>query len=275
MVRMFALVSYMQQRVTDDSIMVHFYRFPLEIREMVYYECVVVGEIYPYSISDARQPDAETAREKTGCDLPAMALMQVSKTIRREAEPMLYQQNVIRLGSATATKKFFERCLTTPERRMWLKSIRLSLNCQDITRTDRAAILDTQLSLERDSLLFPENTPYRWFEAKLHAEYRKRLTEVIWPCKVSPIIEDCKLEKLAIDFNASTCQAGCCRLRAPASIAFRKGFAQGMPKEIQAIGLTKEKTELLRKLIKKWTSWRVARCDMLNALDVFPEESER
>lgn len=278
MVRIFAPISYKQQRITNDSIMPHFYSLPLELRQMIYRECLVVGEIYPYSISDAHQPDTETARDKTGCDLPAVALVQVSVTIRCEAEPMLYQCNVIRLGSATATGKFFERCLKTPERRMWLKSICLSLDFQDITPTDRAAVLATQLDLERDSLLFPEKTRSYTslsLESKLHAEYRKFLAEIVWPRKVSPIIEYCKLEKLSIDFSETTCQARCCKLRAPASLAFRKGFAKGMPKEIQLIGPVKKKTEEeLRKLIKKWTSWRVAKCDMLNALDVFPEESE-
>ena len=98
--------------------MARFYHLPLEILRMIYREYLVVGEIYPYSLSDAPQPDTETPQDKTGYELPSIALLQVSKIIREEAEPMLYQKNILRLGSAIVTGKFFERSLNTPERRM-------------------------------------------------------------------------------------------------------------------------------------------------------------
>ena len=40
---------------------------------VIYEECLVVGTIYPYSLSDAD----ETAQEAIGCDLPTVALLQV------------------------------------------------------------------------------------------------------------------------------------------------------------------------------------------------------
>lgn len=39
----------------------------------------MIDEIYPYSLNDARQPDTGTAQEKTGCELPTVALLQVSR----------------------------------------------------------------------------------------------------------------------------------------------------------------------------------------------------
>lgn len=242
---------------------------------MIYEECFVVGEIYPYSLSDAHQPDTETARDKTGCELPTVALLQVSKTIRCEAEPMLYQRNVFRLGSATVTEKFFDRCLKTSERRAWLKSVCMSLTYEDISQTNREAVLAMQLDLARFRLLFPEKTGYPdSFERKLHDEYKKFLNEITWPRKTSPILDNCKLEKLSVDFHWTTCPGKCCNMRARALLAFRKGFAMGMPKELQMMGLTKEETNESKKLIRKWTSWRVAKCDMLNVFDIFPKESE-
>ena len=76
--------------------MFNFHALPIEIRLMIYEECLVVGTIYPYSLSDTD----ETAQESIGCDLPAVALLQVLKTIRSEAEPVLYHRNDVQLGSA-------------------------------------------------------------------------------------------------------------------------------------------------------------------------------
>lgn len=69
--------------------MVHFYGFPREIRLTIYKECLVVGEIYPYSLKDPYPGNTTIARDNPRCDLPAVALLEVSKTIRKEAEPSL------------------------------------------------------------------------------------------------------------------------------------------------------------------------------------------
>ena len=254
----------------------HFYLLPMEIRLMIYHECLVVGEIYPYSLSDAHQPDTGTARDKTRCDLPTVSLVQVSKTIRGEAEPMLYQRNVLRLGRAAVSVRFFERCLNTPYRRSWLKSVRMSLTFEDLGQTDREAVLVTQLGLARIRLLFPEDrgTPGTPFERQLHDAYKAFLSETVWPRKTLPILGDCKLEKLSVDLRKSRCQARCCDMRAQALVAFRKGFSMGMPKKLEIIGFGEEKSDAAKKLIRKWTSWRVAKCDLLNALDIFPNAGE-
>lgn len=241
---------------------------------MIYHECLVVGEIYPYSLSDAHQPDTETARDKTGCNLPTVSLVQVSRMIRHEAEPMLYQRNVVRLGNAAVSGQFFERCLNTPQRRLWLRSVRMSLSFEDLVQTDREAVLIRQLDLARMRLLFPENSHGKSFELLLHDAYKAFLSETVWPRKTLPILGDCNLEKLSVDLKGTRCQAGCCDMRAQALVAFRKGFSMGMPKKLEIIGVGEEKADASKKLIRKWTSWRVAKCDLLNALDIFPNAAE-
>ena len=255
--------------------MAHFYHFPLEIRQMIYQECLVVGEIYPYSLSDAQQPDTETAQDKTGCELPSVALLQVSKTIRKEAEPILYQKNVLRLGSADVAGKFFERGLNTPDRRMWLKEVRTRLDFRDIKKADRQRVLEKQLSLLQTRMLFPENERSTIaIESILHDEYTNRLADTIWPRKLSPLLEDCQLEDLWVNFSESRCPGRCCPMKARAVLAFRKGFAHGAPKELHLLGLKNEEIKESRKQIKAWTNWRIARCDMQNVLDIFPKEDD-
>lgn len=255
--------------------MAHFYHLPMEIRQMIYRECLVVGEIYPYSLSDALQPDTETPQDKTGCELPSVALLQVSKTIREEAEPMLYQKNVLRLGSAHVAEKFFERSLNTPERRMWLKSVRTRLDSRDITKADRQKVLEKQLSLLQTRMLFPEKDKSTTsIERILHNDYTNCLADTIWPRKLSPLLEDCKLETLSVNFSDARCSGRCCPMNARALLAFRKGFANGAPKELVLLGLRNKEVKESSKQIKVWTNWRVAKCDRQNVLDIFPKEDE-
>ena len=235
----------------------------------------MVGEIYPYSLSDALQPDTETPQDKTGCELPSVGLLQVSKAIRKEAEPMLYQKNVLRLGSRKVTKRFFKRCLSTPERRIWLKSVRICLDSEDINTADRQSVLEKQWFLLQTRMLFPEiNGSAIAIERILHNEYANCLADKLWPRKLSPLLEDCKLEKLLVDFSYARCPGRCCPMNARAVLAFRKGFAYGAPKELLLTGMKKEEIKESRKQIKVWTNWRVTNCDMQNVLDIFPKEDE-
>lgn len=134
--------------------MVHFYDLPPEIRQMIYEECLIVGEIYPYSLSDAYPGDAQTAQEKSGCDLPNLALLQVSKAIRLEAEPATYKRNHVHLGRTESSQRFFEQCLNTPERKLWLKSVTVRLDYDDLPRADRGDIRNTELLVPQGDILF-------------------------------------------------------------------------------------------------------------------------
>lgn len=252
--------------------MVHINSLPLEIRQIIYEECLVVGEISPYSISDTDQ----TAQEWTGCDLPTVALLQVSKTIRMEAEPILYQRNHFELGSAKFSQKFFERCLNTPERKLWLKSVTIWLESVDISEADLNAVLDTELGLAREDMLSVKRKdvgPGTW-SYTLHDAYKKYLGETIWPRKLSPLLELCSLNKLRVYLDVADCQAGCCTMRHQAVRSFSKGFAMGFPTEFETYGLFEGKVAS-EKLIRSWTARRLSPLeDTRLLLGIFPEEAD-
>lgn len=249
--------------------MVHFYSLPGEIRQMIYNGCLVVGEIHPYSISDGYTDRLQTAQDKTGCDRPAVALLQVSKAIRLEAEPTIYQRNHVHLGRAGSSQRFFERCLNTPERKLWLKSVSVSLGHDDMTRADRSAILDTELALARDDMIIPQRADSEdmpWSET-LHDAYSNYLKGTVWPRKVSPLLDHCRLNKLVVSVHSAFCPALCCRIRAYAVLSFNAGFAMGMPERLVIEGFG-EYVSASEELIRSWTSRRIADSDGEHVLDI-------
>lgn len=235
---------------------------------MIYQESLIVGEICPYSISDTD----EFAQDTTRCDLPNVALLQASKTIRREAEPIVYQRNNVKLGSAEFSQRFFEQCLNTPDRKLWLKSVTLWLGSDDLSEADRNAVLDTELGLAREDMLLPkrkDDRHGRW-SYTLHHAYKKYLGETIWPRKVSPLLESCSLTKLVVGIEFANCWAGCCAMRRHAVRSFSKGFAFPTNFKIVGVGEGKVASE---KLIRCWTTRRIAESeDMKLLLDTFPNE---
>ena len=236
---------------------------------MVYEECLVVGQIYPYSLSDVD----ETAQEVTGCDLPTVALLQVSKTIRREAEPLLYQRNHFLLGRAEISRRFFERCLNTPTRKLWFKSVIMWLKFDDHSRADRKAILDTELGLAREFMLFPERVYSQQvpWEEKLHDAYKKHLGEIVWPQKLLPLLDYCSLSKLVLYISRAVCHTDCCAMSYHAVLSFRKGFAMGFPTHFVIGGLGNGKAAS-EKLIRSWTARRLTVSDRKLVHDIFPDE---
>ena len=284
--------------------MARFHDLPLELRRMIYGECLIVGKIFPYNISDtsdisnisdtddtasevtasevtASEVTAQewAAREASNFDLPNIALLQVSKMIRREAEPILYQRNNVQLGSAEFSQRFFERCLNTPERRSWLKSVSIWLGSDDLSNADRKVVLDTELGSAREDMLEPRrkddaHETWSWSSNKLHHAYKKYLMETIWPRKTSPLLELCSLNKLVVDIECARCRAGCCTMRRHAVQSFSKGFARGFPTEFE-IDFLGEGKVALENLIRSWTTKRIAELeDNKLLLDIFPNEDE-
>lgn len=243
--------------------MVHFYDLPYEIRQMIYAQCLVVGEIHPYNSRDTSLRDRHSACAKTGCDLPTVALLQVSKTIRKEAEPALYERNMVQLGSAEFSQRFFERCLNTSERKLWLKSVSMWLDDGEITEADQRAVLDT---------LFPERayTEVPWAK-KVQDAYKQYIGETVWPRKVLPLLDSCKLNTLVMDFSEALCQADCCKMCSHAVQSFRKGFAMGLPARFVIQGLGRG-AKASRKLVQRWTSRRMTDLDRKLVLDIFSDE---
>ena len=239
---------------------------PSEVRQMVYAECLVVGKVFPYTVSeryheyDNDEDDKHTGLELSGCEVPSVALLQVCKRIHEEAEPMLYQRNTFILPACDLTILFFKRSLHDDTRKSWVKSVELEFLATDLTRKDREMVLDEQTALWRNDLLFPEKRgpllrPHADFQSDLHVAYIGRLIDVVWPRKASYVIDHLALRKIHLKFNRSACNEDCCTLQGQACQAMKGGFAKGMPLDVKITGLEDGK-EPYRKVMAKWTSMR-------------------
>ena len=239
---------------------------------MVYAECLVVGKVFPYTLSeryneyDYDYDDEETGLELSGCEEPCVPLLRVCKAIHEEAEPMLYQQNTFVLPACDLTIRFFKRSLHNNVRKGWVKSVELSFDAGDMARYDREIVLDKHLEFTRDNLLFPERSvDLDWvqsygddeedFADSLHAAYKRRLENVVWPRKASYILDFLSLRELILDFRDSKCLEGCCRMRFSGIKAMEKGFAMGMPMKVKVLGIG-DMSALFEKVMAKWTAIR-------------------
>ena len=251
-----------------------FMSLPPEVRRLVYVECLVVGKVFPYTVSercheyDNLEDDEDTGLELSGCQVPYVALLQVCKRIREEAEPMLYQQNIVVLPVCDLTRLFFKRSLHNDIRKSWVKSVELEFLAADLTRKDREVVLDEQIALAKDDLLFPEMRADRDFLLELHSAYNDHLVEVVWPRKASYVLDNLALRKIHLNFERSTCNEDCCVMRGKAIEAMKGGFAKGMPVKVKltglgdasgfgdASGLGDAHRVTYRKVMAKWTSMR-------------------
>lgn len=131
------------------------FSLPPEVRDLVYAECLVVGQVFPYSalletnsnhhssergssVPPALAWDASWPRPRLkprGMDstdyvpepvrsFPDTALLLACKAIHVEAEPILYQRNQFVLSSLRQVARFFERSLHNGERQAWIKMVR-------------------------------------------------------------------------------------------------------------------------------------------------------
>ena len=244
--------------------MFEFFGLPLEVRRMVYAECLVVGKVYPYTLAESYDEyecdfdDDLTARELAGKEAPEVTLLRVCKDIHLEAEAMLYQRNTFMLPVSDLTARFFKRSLHNDTRRAMIKSVRLFLGPADLTRDDREVVLDEVLEYQRDEMLFPEKA-YSWSDdlsQELHDAYKHRLGTIVWPRKASFILGHLQLDKLVIDLVDAKCIEGCCFMRALGVQAFQPGFAKAMPKRIEVLGVSKFRNEILD-VLETWTARRL------------------
>ena len=246
---------------------------PPEVRRLVYAECLVVGKIFPYTVSeryhdyDDLDDEEETSLELSGCEVPYVALLQVCKRIREEAEPMLYQQNIVVLPVCDLTRLFFKRSLHDDIRKSWVKSVELKFLGADLTRRDREVVLDAQIALRRSDLLFPEKCPRMTLDSGLehdvHVEYNRRLVQVAWPRKALYVLDNLALRKIHLNFDRSACNEDCCVMKGEALRAMEGVFAKGMPVNVKITGLGDATDGLgnahrvtYRKVMAKWTSMR-------------------
>lgn len=241
--------------------MFELFKLPPEIRRMIYVECLVVGKVFPYTLSESYDEyecdydDDLTAREHAGYEAPIVALLRVCKDIYQEAEPLLYRRNTFVLPAADLTTRFFKRCLHSAARKAMIKSVVLSFDASDLTRDDRERILEQQMGVYRDDMLFPERSFTNWaeeFPQDLHDAYKSHLATRVWPQKASHVIQGLYLDNLVVDFRGADCLEGCCKMRVAGIQAMDIGFQQGMPKKLKLLGLGKARQDV-REIMKAWT----------------------
>ena len=65
-----------------------------------------------------------------------------------------------------------------------------------MTKANRRAVLDTELGFAENDMLFPERAyPQQEPWAKnLHDAYKNYLGEIVWPQKLLPLLDCCKLK---------------------------------------------------------------------------------
>ena len=253
--------------LANDCKILPFMKLPPEIRQLVYAECLVVGKVFPYTVSeryheyDNDDDDEDTGLELSDCEVPSVALLQVCKTVHEEAEPILYQRNMFVLPACDLTILFFKRSLHNDIRKSWVKSVELEFVAADLTRKDREMVLDALIALSRNDLLFPEKcAPVpegagAIFARDLHEAYIDRLIHGVWPRKASYVVDHLALRKIHLKFGLSECNQGCCRLPGSAIYAMKAGFAKGMPATVKITGLGKA-GKPYRQVMATWTSLR-------------------
>ena len=241
--------------------MPEFLGLPFEVREMIYNHYFTVGRIYPYLERQLKEEKAQVdvALLKTTATLPSrpmirekrrdpavyLDLLQVNKSIHKEATHIVYQKNRVVLPHAQLTATFFENCLNTVEKRRWLKRIEVEFCVSDMSLDEKKDwFRSKRLDLPAGNYL---RSTMSWiyegehltdaFEKERDNDWRHYLGEVIWPRKLAPILEDTKLDSLCVEFTNSRCPTGCCYLHNKACAAFRKGFAHGMVKDLFLLDL--------------------------------------
>ena len=251
----------------ESSNMPTFLDLPLEIHQMIYSYCLVVGNIFPYAVTETYDEyehdfdDDPTNQELSDCEDPCVALLSVCRRVRLEAEPTLYQRNTIVLPASDLTARFFKRCLYNDARRAWVKSVDIDLDASDMSRSDREAVLDEELAFVRDDMLFPDRALFNWpketlSSEKMHDAYQSRLGEVVWPRKMSYVLDFLRLEKLAVDLRECKCLEGCCSMLSQGIESMSKGFALALPSTIRIRG-ARELAQSAKGDMSRWTLKRL------------------
>lgn len=183
--------------------------------------------------------------------------------MKLEAEPRLYKNTFI-LSNEGAIQKLLQQTLSTPERKLLLKSVELSLSSRDFTIEDGRAA---------ESAGFKKwynlpNNPWRYVNPgrPYHHLAPPQQSVVAWQRKFDPVVEYLALDRLVLDLRYSFCS--CCdnnriRMATTAIRCFQKGF------KLQAPGLVEVKgwddagradpEVVVRECLRAWTSRRASR----------------
>ena len=247
---------------------------------MIYSHALVVGDVYPYRKTELEEHTMSQYREMAAhlaVAHPCVNILFTCRLIHQEAESVLYSQNIINLPVSILTERFFKVALHNLERCNWVKTVRVRFLTDDLTEDQRTELLqpiiaDTQKDLVRmsDELRITVMD----FGSTVHQVFNEHLRTCAWSHKVNPVLENLKLDKLILNFDACTCVDGCCQMAAYALSSLRSGFAHEMPKEITVSGFEYELYDLatcdrwesfenwvegelfIKGLIKQWTEKR-------------------
>ena len=215
-------------------------RLPLEIRQMIYAECLVVGTVSPYFLRTLRhysdwwcgQSDEKIARQLSKYNAPEVRLLRVCKAIHQEAEPMLYQRNTFRLPASDLMTRFFERSLHTDARRAMVKSVEMSFHPGDLHEDEGWKDLSKQSEKSRSWI--------DQFEQECRGSYEELLELPGWLRNASYVFDHLCLDKLVLDFTDPDTHQLRFSKRPAAVMALEQGFAKSIAKSLKLRGLTVE-----------------------------------
>lgn len=226
---------------------------------MIYRSCLFVGKIAPYSDSEAKPL------------LPYVAVLRVCKAIFSEAEPVVYENTFI-LTHHTAIQKLFDKTLATPARKLMLKSVEISLENKYPIPKD--TLLSSMMSMmELFQRIITRDTGNFIFKMRCFSRYLE--TDITWPLKIEPILENLRLDRIVLDMSCSSCSDSCtCDIAAISIMCFNSGFALRAPKSVEIKGWDaggEEAETMVRDCLGVWTSKRMmgypssARCTKSDA----------
>lgn len=227
---------------------------------MIYKYCLFVGKVAPYSES------------KANALLPYVPLLCLCQAVHFEAEPIAYENTFI-FSSGKAIQKLFDRSHPTPERKLLLKSVEVSLQTQGRSKDIPEAIkYFLRHKYRRVNARRAEN-----FSMNVHYWAKATQRDIIWPRQVLPMLDCLKLERLVVDLGRSFCVAKCnCKIAAMAVTCFKKGFALGTPKVVKIKGWDAGREDVeavVQECLRIWTSRR-ARCMVESSHSAIPIKSE-
>lgn len=223
--------------------MSHFLNLPTEVRFIIFGYCLIIGEINPYPRNYDRQEPMRSLQRK-----PDIALLQVNKLIRAEAEIVLYGKNVWRLS------------WDEWNRPLWVvseKLVRKLIISFDVRDLDTGEMLELILAA-RD----PANDiQFETLGDKCHEYGCDSLVNEKWAWKMA-VASKMMLTDLTLDFTNCFCPSGCCRLIDQLDIFLEMYWATyEFHPEVKIIGGPgDEETEAMAKMgfeCKGWASyWR-------------------
>lgn len=250
--------------------MARFLDLPAEIRNMIYRYCLVKNhtlipykEHYPLS-------KADLAFRK---DLPAVALLQVCKTIEAEAAAVLYGQNVWRITSKVIYRvdPWYEELEDSVwvRRAIIFKHVVLVFDQQDVDREElyesTTFFNRVHSDIEADGHIpgHGDRLGFMHFRGEV-------ITEDSWERKFNLAQEMKNLASIIFDFSRLFCSVGCCRrqplLNLLGNLLDTFGGAQKLVDtglKVQMKGIREEEwNEVLREI--KWSQTVVERFTIIH-----------